>query len=288
MRKNALTLALALLATTLLIGCSSPEQKAIDAANNLFEQGSYSEALEQYEAIGADAEEFPDMVTSMYENAKVLYESGDYDNASTYFIGVLNLDSDVIDNEECSNYLQLCYAMQSAKSGVGMLFKTYEVMRMSEEGFEPATQALQSEAAFSQYTELVNSEGLYRSDSTYEHFSIVPGTTFTLGSTSVYSYLGIGSNLYATTLASEGAIITMDSAKAKDRSDKDDFSCNVFHTGEGTYHCTASYTDSVTADEYDLEFDLTLGEGYVDISNLSTNEQAGSELLYNGRYTKIE
>lgn len=288
MKRSVLAMAAALLMTTALIGCSSPEQQAIDAANDLFEQGSYSEALEQYEAVEADADEFPDMVTTMYENAKKLYEAGDYDNADDYFLHTLHFDSDAIDNDECSNYLQLCYAMESAKSDIGMLYRTYKVVRMSEEGFEPATQALQTEDAFGRYTKLVDSEGLYRSDRTYVHYNIVRGTSFSLGDIPIYSYLGIGSHLYATTLASEGAYITMDSEAAKDRSDNNDFSCNVYYTGEDTYRCSASYTDSVTSDDYELEFDLTLGDGYVDISNLSTNEPAGSELLYNGRYTKVE
>lgn len=288
MKKSVLTLAVTTLMTVSLMGCSSPEQKAIDSANSMFEQGNYSEALEQYEAVEADADEFPDMVTTMYENAKKLYEAEDYENAIDYFYNVNEKDSDVIDSNECSNYLQLCYAMQDAKNDLSMLKRTYEVIRLSNEGFEPATEALQTKETFGKYVNLANSEGLYRSDNTYEHYSIIPGTRLTIGGRTIYSYVSIGEALYATTLASDGAIITMDSDAARERALKNDFSCYIHNTGENTYHCSASYTDSISSDDYELEFDLALGDGYVDISNLSTNEQAGSELLYNGRYTKVE
>lgn len=256
----------------------------------LFNSGDYEGALEKFSSVEQGSEEYEDVCTAVYDCAISLYELGDYSNAGNYFLRLVNSESTSLDMDECSNYLQLCYAMQDSESEIADLFyRTTALVDMSDEGFQPATEALETVDAFSGYINLARGRGLYRSDNTIDHYTTIPGTGSSLGdNTPVNSYIYISQGLYATTLVSEGALITMDGSKAYERAKDNQFETDVDCIGTDVFHCSSSYTDSVTGDAYTIEFDLTLGDGFFDIGNVVTTEDAGNYTICEGRYSKIE
>lgn len=262
----------------------------IEEALSLFDSGDYEGALEQFDLVEQDSEKYEDACAAIYGCAISLYESGDYTNAGNYFYRLVNSESSSLDMDECSNYLQLCYAMKDSESEIAdLFFRTADLVDMSDEGFQPATEALETVEAFSGYINLARSKGLYRSDNTIEHYTTIPGTGSSLGdNTPVNSYIYISQGLYATTLVSQDALITMDGSKAYERAKDNQFETDVDCIGTDVFHCSSSYTDSVTGDAYTIEFDLTLGDGFFDIGNVVTTEDAGNYTICEGRYTKIE
>ena len=294
-KKIAVLLVALGLSAALLSGCSGGGESsdtvdpAIQEANALFDQGDYEGALEQYFSVDPESPVFEQSVQVAFEHAITLYEIDNYSECSTYLLKVSHADAESVDEKECANYLQLCYAMQSAQSGLDMLYRTKSVIRMSEEGFAPATEALQEVGAFSEYYDLAQASGLYKSDASIEHYDLVPGTNMTFGdSYAVNSYISLGDHLYATVLASEDAAVTMTADKARERAQDNAFDCEVYCVGENVFNCKAEYTDSVTEESFEMEFELSLQDGALVVSGLKTTEEPGSEVFCEGKYSKVE
>lgn len=271
-----------------LTGCSNEVNRAIKSGDELFAKGDYPAALDAYGSIEDDVEGKEALYKTIFDRAIELYELGEYSESRDYFVDVLNakeLDSDAI-----GNYISLCDAYKSIQAGYDALMGASNVLYMSGKGFEPATEALES-GAFDKYIPLAKAAGMYKSERTLEHYSLVPGTTMILGGvTECHSYISIGSEINATTLASDGAVVEMTNEKVKERAASANFSCHISALDGETdkWHCWADYTDQITGEENEISFDLTLDGASLVVSSLKSDEEAGDQTFVEGRYIKVE
>lgn len=267
---------------------AAPESQADESSDfsptsegdSLFGSEDYEGALQCYKSL-----ESGDGYKAIFEHGVELFEKGEYGQCRAYMD--VAKESSAVDSDAAEKYVQTCYALTDAKNDMAMLYRTDQLKRMDAEGFEPASRALKNDA-FAPYRKLSDAAGLYRSDDVIEHYDIVPESNIMLGEPyEVYSYIAIGSQLYSTVLAADGAKITMTLEKAQERSRNNDFDCDIHAVGDDRFHCKATYTDAVTKKGYDMEFDIVPGDGFLSVENLSTNEGTGNETLHEGKYSKI-
>lgn len=273
-----------------LSGCSSEVEKAISNGDQLFEQGNYPQALEAYQNVEDNAEGRGEIDRAVFEKGKELLDSGNYQECDDYFRAVI--DSDTLDTTDVGNYLQLSYAYDASETDMGVLYRTRQLLDMSEQGFEPAAAAIDS-GKFDGYLKLAQAGGLYKSENLLQRYTAVPGTTLLLGGArEVNSYIYLDSKLYATVLAAEGAVVQMTGEEAKSRAQDNEFNCNIHVTENGAYgtawHCWASYRDRITGDEHKIEFDMALDGDSLVLSNIDSTEDAGGQTLVAGRYIRME
>lgn len=269
-----------------LSGCGSQEPREICAGNELFAQGNYEGALEEYRSVDFESENYTEAAQAIYDHGVELFDSGQYAEAALYFSNVPQDKYVMTEFDDVENYFTVCHAVEQANSGQNQMNYARKLVELRDEGFEPAEKALENDALVD-YVPLGEMAGLYRSSGTIEHYQASKEGGYRIGGTrEVYSYLLLDYNIYATTLASEDALYDMNSEIAQERSSDSRFDCTVEFVSEGRYHCTASYYDPIDGEGHHLEFDLVLSGESLAVENLVSNEPDGGRLLYEGEYTR--
>lgn len=247
----------------------------IEAAEQDFQNGQYAIALTKYVEITESDKYYSDVCEKIYEHGVDLYEQGLYRECLQYMT-VLD------DFKDSSKYASISEVRQNLKDDVSYTYPylVYALMRMGENGFEPAIEILKEEP-FTLYMPLVDNAGLYRSDKTFKR------QYWPLPADDVYCYIDIGETINSACFAKE-AFIEITSSVVQKRADDNDFYCQCSYIEENKYHIEAKYYKENEKEWENISFDITLSNGKLSISNLKTTESKLLESFVEGTYTKID
>lgn len=247
----------------------------IEAAEQDFQNGQYAIALTKYVEITESDKYYSDVCEKIYEHGVDLYEQGMYIECQQYM--------EILDDVKDSHwYERVARLRKNQKSDVKYLYPEliYDLLEMSEAGFEPANEILKEEP-FVFYMPLVEYAGLYRSDKTFKR------QYWPLPADDVYCYIDIGKYIESVCFAKE-AFIEITSSVVKKRAEDNSFYCECTYVEGNKYHIEAKYYKENEKEWENMSFDITLSNGKLSISNLKTTESNLQESFVEGTYTKID